>query len=250
MVNERFIQIIKNEFPEDRLTYQASVPTFHPEDVAEAASLFKFAGEHKAKLFIAGFGNNISPVGDKFGDIVAVKSDRLNKFIKVVPQDFYAVVGGGYPIAELNRRLAEDNLFLPHSDLAYAGSVGGALAIGLSAIKDSHLLPISRYFILGEIATPDGRVIRPGSGCFKSVSGFDIIKIFSPSWGLLGMIVSVTLRVLPMTIRDDFEGMVMQSIDFRSFAGIYKNPGDNQSAIYSIKIKEKFDPNGILPLIA
>ena len=63
------------------------------------------------------------------------------------------------------------------------------------------------------------------------------------------MIVSVTLRVLPMTIRDDFEGMVMQSIDFRSFADIYKNPGDNQSALYSLKIKDKFDPQGILPLI-
>jgi len=52
-----------------------------------------------------------------------------------------------------------------------------------------------------------------------------------------------------LSIRNEFENIVMQPIDYKKFADTYLNPGDNQSAIYSIKIKDKFDPNGVLPLI-
>jgi len=246
---KQFLDILAGEFPDDRLTCQKTVITFHPESSGETERLFVLANKHKQKLFIAGFGNNIIPVGREFEKTIVVKSDRLNKLIEVVPQDYYMVVGAGYPLSEINQRLKDFNLFLPHSDLPYVGSVGGALATGLSAMHDNHLLPLSRYFLKAKIVIPEGRVIKPGSACFKSVSGFDIVKIFSPSWGLLGMIMTAIFRVIPLTAKSEYDNITMLPIDYAKFAGIYKNPGDNQSAIYSIKIKDKFDPNGILPLI-
>ena len=244
-----FIERLKAEFPNDRLTYQRRIPTFHPESVEEAAKLFALAKRHGQRLFIAGFGNNITPSGTLFEKIIAVKTDRLNSMVRVVPEDFYVVVEAGYPLNELNGALKDSGLFFPHSLLPYAGSIGGALAIGLTAKQDQHLFPISKYLLQAEIATPDGKVIRPGSACFKSVSGFDIVKIFSPSWGLLGLIATVTLRVLPLSLQKDFHSFRMQAIEYGKFIQLYTNPGENQSAAYSIKIKNKFDPAGILPLI-
>jgi hypothetical protein len=110
-------------------------------------------------------------------------------------------------------------------------------------------LPIGRYFIKAEIAVPEGKVIKPGSACFKSVSGLDIVKIFSPSWGTLGMIATATFRVLPITVREEYEDMKMLPIEFEKFARTYTQPGDNQSAVYSLKIKNKFDAGNIFPLI-
>jgi FAD/FMN-containing dehydrogenase len=246
---KEFLKILSDNFPDDRITSQKKVPTFHPETAEEAAQLFALANEFRHKLFIAGFGNNIIPVGEKFADILVVKSDRLNRMIEIVPQDYYFRVGSGYPLREINKQLKEYGLFLPHSNLSYVGSVGGALAVGLSAKQDEHLLPLGRYFIQAEIVTPEGKIIRPGSACFKSVSGFDIVKIYSPSWGILGKIMTATFRALPLTMKNEFENLVLQPIDYKKFTATYKNPGDNQSAIYSIKIKEKFDPNGVLPLI-
>ncbi len=244
-----FLKLIRDNFPEDRLTWQQSVPTFHPETVQETADLFKLANREKQPLFIAGFGNNISPVGEKFAGIVAVKSDRLNRIIQIVPADYYVTVGAGYPLRELKKALARENLFSPMAELPYVGSVGGALAVGLTADYLGHDLPISRYFIMGEIADPTGRVLRPGSRCFKSVSGLEIVKIYSPSWGLLGMIVTATLRVLPVSEYPQYEHITMHEIDYKRFAETYRNPGDNVSAQYSLKIKQKFDPNAILPLV-
>ncbi len=249
MNTKQFLKKLSDSFPDDRITSQKKVPTFHPESPVEAAQLFELANENGHKLFIAGFGNNIIPVGAKFASVLAVQSDRLNRMIEIVPQDYYFRVGAGYPLREINKQLKELGLFLPHADLPYVGSVGGAIAVGLSARQDKHLLPIGRYFIQAEIVTPEGNIIRPGSACFKSVSGFDIVKIYSPSWGILGMIITVTFRALPLTMKNEFENLVMQPIEYENFADLYSNPGNNQSAIYSKKIKEKFDPNGVLPLM-
>jgi FAD/FMN-containing dehydrogenase len=246
---ERFIGVIHDEFPDDRLTYQKAVATFHPESADEAARLFALANEHKQKLFVTGFGNNVVPVGAEFDGIVAVQSDRLNQLIKIVPQDFFVEVGAGYPLKELNQHLRKHDLFLPHADMPYVGSIGGALAVGLCALKDQHSLPIGRFFIMAQIAVPEGKVIKPGSACFKSVSGFDVVKIFSPSWGMLGMIVTATLRVLPLTAAEEYKDMHLMPIEYKKFAELYRSPGDNQSAVYSLKVKSKFDPANILPLL-
>lgn len=246
-----FVEIINDRFPADRLTWQRGVATFHPESAEEAASLLEFAGQNNQKIYITGFGNNITPVGAEFENIIAVKSDRMNKLIKIAAGDLYVEVGAGYPLRELNMTLEKHNLFLPHSELPYVGSIGGALAIGLSLKRerDPHPMPVSRFFIMANIATPDGQVINPGSACFKSVSGLDVVKIFSPSWGLLGMITSATFRVIPISAKDEYQHLTQQPIEYRKFTDTYRNPGDNQSVIYSIKIKNKFDPNGILRLM-
>jgi len=244
-----FINLLRDRFPEDRLTWQKAVPTFHPETAGEAAALVSLANQERQKLFIAGFGNQIDPVGDRFQSVLAIKSDRLNRVVKVVPADYYVTVGAGYPLRELNKTLSRDDLFLPHADLPYVGSVGGALAIGLTCRYYEHLLPISRYFIKATIADPQGNVIEPGSACFKSVSGLDIVKIFSPSWGLLGMIIEATFRVMPVSGRDDYGSLPMEPVDYEKFAGTYSDPGDNVSAQYSLKIKEKFDPRAVFDLI-
>jgi glycolate oxidase len=248
---KKFAGLVLDQFPDDRVTWQKGVATFHPETAEETAILFKLAAVNNQKLYISGFENNIVPVGEKFNEIMAVKTDRMNQLINVVSEDLYIEVGAGYPLREINKNLEKFELFLPHSDLPYVGSVGGALAVGLSLKRDNdpNPVPLSRFFIMAKIATSDGEVISPGSACFKSVSGLDIVKIFSPSWGLLGMIASATFRVLPISARDEYVNPTQQAIDYNSFAETYRNPGDNQSAIYSIKIKNKFDPSGILPLI-
>jgi len=247
---DAFIAEVKKRFPDDRLTYQKGVATFHPENGAEAAALFRMANQTGQQLFITGFGNQIDPVGEKFADLMTLRSDRLNTLLRVAADDFYIEVGAGYPLRELNQELSEYGLFLPHSDLPYVGSIAGAIAVGLSAQRGTQLLPLSRYLIMAEIATATGDLIKPGSACFKSVSGFDIVKIYFSSWGMLGMIMTVTLRVLPLSVKAEYSDLVQNAVDYRKFCQLYLNPGGHLSARFSLKIKSRFDPNNILPLIA
>ncbi len=246
---EKFIAVIKGEFPDDRLTYQKSVATFHLESAEEASRLFKLANKHKQPLFITGFGNNIDPIDKPFTDMVSVRTDRLNKLLKVAPDDFYITVGAGYPLREINLDLEPHALWLPHSSLPYVGSVGGSLAVGLNADHHGHDLPLKKYFVQAEIVTPEGEIIKPGSVCFKSVSGYDIVKIFAGSWGLLGLIVSASFRVMSITGASEYSSIRQKAVSRENLLKHLDSSNTEANAVYSRKIKVKFDPNNILPII-
>jgi len=243
----QFVDIIKSEFPDDRLTWQKHVATFHPESADEAAALLKLANKYARQVYITGFGNNTDPVGEPFEQVVSIRTDRLNQFIDLAPIDFAVTVGAGYPLRELNHRLRAESLFLPHAALPYVGSIGGAVAVGLTGVMHHQDVPIKKYFIKAEIVTPEGEIITPGSACFKSVAGYDIVKIYAGSWGLLGLIVTATFRVMPLTGADDFVTMRQKAIDRRSLLDTLAENAQSTDAVYSRKIKEKFDPAGVLP---
>ncbi len=246
---DEFIKVIRSEFPDDRLTYQKAIPTFHPESAQEAASLFKLANKHRQKLFITGFGNNIDPVGEPFADIVTVRTDRLNKFIESSSIDYFVTTGSGYPLREINLRLQKDHLILPHSSLPYIGSVGGALAAGLSSELHGHDFPLKKYFIRAQIVMPSGEIVEPGSSCFKSVSGYDVVKLFSGSWGLLGLIVSATFRIMPDSAAAEFAAMKQGAVDRQLLLAGLKPANEAVDIEYCRKVKAKLDPNNILPIV-
>lgn len=249
MTIHEFIAIIQAEFPADRLTYQKAIPTFHPESAEEASKYFQLLNQNKRTTYVTSFGNNIDPVGRQFGDMVTIRTDRLNKMIEVAPGDLYVTVGAGYPLREINQHLVTSNLYFPHSALPYVGSVGGALAVNLAAELNGHELPIKKLFIKASIVLPTGEIITPGSVCFKSVAGYDIVKIFAGSWGLLGMIVSATFRVLPATAAHEYDSMRQKKIDRTHFLSGILPANTETDAVYCRKVKEKFDPNGVLPIV-
>ncbi len=245
----QFLSIIRSEFPDDRLTYQKAVPTFHPETAEDAAKLFRLANHHKQPIFITGFGNNIDPQGKPFTDMVSIRTDRLNQLIEIAPDDFYVTVGSGYPLKEINVHLKDENLWLPHSALPYVGSVGGAIATGLSTSFDNHDFPLRKYFIKATVVTPEGDIIEPGSVCFKSVSGYEIVKIFAGSWGLLGLIVYASFRVMPVSAVPEYDRMLQKPVSREALLKALDEKNDAVDAVYSRKIKARFDPGRVLPVV-
>ena len=246
---DRFAEVIRGEFPDDRLTFQKSIATFHPDSAEEAACLFRLANAHSQPLYITGFGNNIDPIGEPFTSMLTVRTDRLNDLLAVQPEDFYVKVGAGYPLRELNTDLEPHGLFCPLADLPYVGSIGGAVAVNLSGQLGAHALPIKRYLIRAEVVLPEGSLVTPGSVCFKSVSGYDVVKLFAPSWGILGLVVSATLRVLPLSAKSEYTGLKLNAIDRNNFLAGLDAQNQDTDAVYSRKIKQKLDPNNILPII-
>ena len=49
-----------------------------------------------------------------------------------------------------------------------------------------------------EIVTPEGKIIKTGARTVKSVAGYDISRLIVGSEGTLGIVTSVTLRLLPL----------------------------------------------------
>lgn len=237
---------LRNVYP-DRLTWQKSIPTIHPESAGEAADVFERARKYRQKLFISGFNNNVRPVGSDFAEFLVIKSDRLNTIYKIAPQDFYVTVGAGYPLKELNNALAGHKLWFPFSATEYPGSFGGALASGMIGHDGKHTVPLSRYLLSVTAVLPDATIVRPGAVTFKSVSGYDISRLFYNSWGILGMIIELSFRVLPESKRPGVPTLVLFRPDRDTFARTMQ--GDSPLSELARKIKSEYDPDNLLPIV-
>ena len=245
MIGE-FENEIREVYPEG-ITWQKTIPTFHPESAEEAADIFRRAGKYGQRLFISGFGNNIDPVGDRFADLLVIKTDRLNDIKKIEAPDFYITVGAGYPLKEINEVIDKKNLWFPFGRCNYPGSCGGALAGGLAADDGAHTVPLSRYLLSLTGVLPDGSIVSPGAKTFKSVSGYDISRIFYNSWGTLGLITEMTFRVLPLSKRDQSPHLALMGPDKEAF--VRELEGDSTLSEICRRIRDEYDPGHLLQAV-
>jgi glycolate oxidase len=236
---------IRGAYP-DGLTWQKTVPTFHPESAEETADIFRRAAYYGQKLFISGYGNNIDPVGEQFNDLLVIQTDRLNRIMAIDAKDFHVTVGAGYPLKEINKVIAKDKLWFGLGDTNYPGSSGGALTAGLTGSDGTHDIPVSRYLLSIKAVLPDGAIVKPGALTFKSVSGYDISRIFFNSWGTLGLVMELSFRVLPLSKKDESGHITLRPTDRQRFIDQLK--GNSALSEMYRKIKAEYDPDGIFPL--
>jgi len=114
------------------------------------------------------------------------------------PQDLTAVVPAAVTLGALATVLAKAGQMLPlDPPLAETATLGGALAVGLGGpLRTRYGLP--RDLVLGmTVLRPDGELVKAGGRVVKNVTGYDLMRAWCGSLGTLGIITSVSVRVLP-----------------------------------------------------
>lgn len=119
------------------------------------------------------------------------------------------------PIAEVERMLAADGLYLPFEPpLADAGAtLGGTVAAGLSGPGRFRYGGV-RDFLLGvQFVDGEARVLRGGGKVVKNAAGFSLQHAFLGSLGRLSVLTEVTFKVFPRA-----PAMLTLTMDFGGFA--------------------------------
>ncbi len=115
--------------------------------------------------------------------------------------DLTAVLEPGVPLARAQERFAEAGQMLaldPPLGEGGAATVGGVLATADSGPL-RHRYGAPRDLVLGmTVVLADGTVARSGGHVIKNVAGYDIAKLFSGSFGTLGLILQVAVRLHPL----------------------------------------------------
>ncbi|MEX3953369.1 glycolate oxidase subunit GlcE [Paraburkholderia sp. EG287A] len=115
------------------------------------------------------------------------------------PTELVITVRAGTPLVELNAVLDDANQMLPCEPPLFdgEGTTGGAVASGLSG-PSRPWAGSMRDFVLGcRVITGDGDHLRFGGQVMKNVAGYDMSRLLAGSFGSLGVLTEVSLKVLP-----------------------------------------------------
>jgi glycolate oxidase FAD binding subunit len=133
------------------------------------------------------------------GGFVAVNTSRLNRLIEHAVGDLTVTAEAGMKFADLQQILSAAGQFLA-IDPAYPqqATLGGIVATA-DAGSLRHRYRGVRDMLLGiSFVRSDGKIAVAGGRVVKNVAGYDLMKLFSGSYGTLGVISQVTFRVYPL----------------------------------------------------
>jgi glycolate oxidase FAD binding subunit len=127
----------------------------------------------------------------------------LSGVLAYVPGDLTITTLAGTTLAELSHVTAAQGQWLGLDPAgSRLGTVGATIATA-SAGPLAHALGTPRDLVLGlDAVTGYGDIVRPGGRVVKNVAGFDLVRLFTGSWGTLGPITSLTLRLRALPVHD------------------------------------------------
>lgn len=130
--------------------------------------------------------------------LVLVSTEHLNQIQAHAAADLTITVEAGLPLAHLQAVLDQSQQFWPVNPLySDQATVGGIIASGCSG-SWRHRYGGVRDLVLGITwARADGQRVQAGGRVVKNVAGYDLMKLFTGSYGSLGILTEVTLRLYP-----------------------------------------------------
>ena len=169
-----------------------------PETAEQISNVLKLANRDRFPVIPRGAGTSLAglAVPEKGG--VVLDLARMDKIIDISIEDRLAVVQPGVIYADLARALLPYGFSFPPDPAS--GSVctlGGNVATNAGGIKGAKYGTTKDYVLALEVVLPDGRILHTGSKCMKSVSGYDLTRLFVGSEGTLGVITEITLKISP-----------------------------------------------------
>jgi glycolate oxidase FAD binding subunit len=116
--------------------------------------------------------------------------------VSYVPGDLTLTVRAGTTLGEIERVTLEHDQWLPLDPYGSSDGTIGATIATASAGPLAASFGLPRDLVLGlEFVNGRGEVIRGGGKVVKNVAGFDLSRLLTGSWGTLGVITEVTLRL-------------------------------------------------------
>lgn len=167
-------------------------------DVAQALQA-RVAAAHAngTPLHIVGSGSKSFLGPSPSGELLSVAEHR--GVIRYEPKELVITARTGTRLHELEAALAEYNQMLAFEP-PYFGSdatLGGTIACNLSGPR-RPFAGAARDFVLGvRLINGRGEILRFGGEVMKNVAGYDLSRLMAGAYGTLGVMLDVTLKVLP-----------------------------------------------------
>ncbi len=166
--------------------------------IDQLAQVIRDAGARGQPLCIRGGGTKDFYGGDLQGDVLDTRA--YCGIVDYEPTELVITARAGTPLKEVEAALRSHGQMLafepPH--FGAAATLGGCIAAGLSGPRRPYAGAV-RDLVLGvRVLDGTGAELRFGGQVMKNVAGYDVSRLMAGSLGTLGVLLEISLKVLPM----------------------------------------------------
>jgi len=186
------------------LSYDASEHSHRPEvgvwaeTVEQVSEIMKLASRIRIPVIPRGAGTGLSGMAVPIQGGIVLDLNHMNQILKISIEDRLAVVEPGVVYADLEKALLPHGFFFPPDPASgKVSTLGGNVATNAGGLKGAKYGTTRDYVLALQVVLPDGRIMRTGSKAMKSVSGYDLTRLFVGSEGTLGIVTEITLKINP-----------------------------------------------------
>ena len=131
------------------------------------------------------------------GEVLDTRSHR--GIVSYDPTELVLSARAGTPLAEIEAALEEKGQMLPFEPPHFGpgATLGGAIASGLSGPRRPWAGSARDHVLGTRLITGHGKLLRFGGEVMKNVAGYDLSRLLAGSFGCLGVLAEVSLKVLP-----------------------------------------------------
>ncbi len=164
---------------EERICYaydgskQKCIPdiVLRPQDTQQVSGILRLANEHKIPVYPRGAGSGLTGGSVPIQSGMVLDFSRMNQILEIIPENLTATV-----VSTLGGNVAECS--------------GGITGLKYGVTRD--------YILSLEVVLADGSIIHTGRKTLKSVTGYDLTRLFVGSEGTLGVFTQITVKLLPL----------------------------------------------------
>ncbi|HFC04614.1 MAG TPA: glycolate oxidase subunit GlcE [Rhizobiales bacterium] len=178
--------------------------TFRPESNEQLVEAIRWAASSKTALELVGTQSkqvvgNLMETGGKL-DLTGLTGISLYE-----PEELVLAAGAGCLLNDIEKLLADKNqafAFEP-PDMSHllgsnsAGTLGGMVASGFAGPRRVQAGGVRDHVLGVRAVSGRGETFKTGGRVVKNVTGYDLPKILTGSWGTLAAMTQVTFKVLP-----------------------------------------------------
>ncbi len=188
-----------------------------PHTIEQVQQVVRYCKDHNIPLIARGAGTGLSGGVLPVEYSIVLSLARFNRIHRIDSLQRLAVVDPGVRNAAISEAAAEFGLYYaPDPSSQIACTIGGNVAENAGGV---HCLKygLTVNNILGvKVIDSDGDLIEIGGGERMEAPGFDLLALMNGSEGLLGIIVEITVRLIP---RPEAAQVVLAAFDRITDAG-------------------------------
>ena len=197
-----------------------------PNNENDLQEIIKYCYKKDLPIEIVGAGTK-NQIGKKLQCAKILDMSNISGIVEYKPEELYITVKAGTPVKTVQDELKKNNQHLAFEPINFSelfkkdsneGTIGGTLSCNFSGAR-RFKVGSARDHILGfKGYNGKGEKIKSGGTVVKNVTGYDLSKLVTGSFGTLLILSEITLKVLPL--QTDTKTIIVSGLALEHSLGI------------------------------